>query len=110
MSKNIPSISIKVRGSNIKDHKSIREKIKNKNIIIVTDVVASGETLDELRQALHIEYFSCLIAIILNPCVVPKLKGVDRIIYGTNQIAMPLLERKYLPESILNSEYDFDGR
>jgi hypothetical protein len=108
LSKNIPSISVKVRGCNFSEHSIIANKIRNKNVIIATDVVASGETLDELREILGIENFTCLISIILNPCVISKLRGVDRIIYGTNQIALPLLEMENLPDIIIQSEYDFD--
>jgi len=108
LNKNIPMFSLKVRGCNLNEYSSLRKVIENKNIIIASDVVSSGETLDELREVLNIRDFSCLISVILNPLISDGLRGVDRIIYGSNQIALPILEREYLPDSIINSKYDFD--
>jgi hypothetical protein len=107
LNKNIPSISIKVRGSNLTEQVDIIDMIKDKNIIIATDVVSSGETLEELREVFGIKDFSCLISVIFNPFLKNKLKGVDRIIYGSNQISLPIISRENLPESILTSDFDF---
>lgn len=105
---NIPSFCIKVRPSLPEDIKEeLQDFVKDKTVFVATDVVASGETLEYVRKMINVNEISCLVTVMLNPFIEKKLRGVSKIIYGSNEISFPVLDQQDLPESIIKSKFSF---
>ncbi|MFY0674515.1 MAG: metallophosphoesterase [Bacteroidia bacterium] len=104
---NIPVKSIKVRSASKEELVGLEEFTKDKTVFVATDVVSSGETLSFVRKVARINEIGCLVCVMMNPFIQRKLRGVNKIIYGSNEISFPVLEQQNLPESIVPSSFKF---
>jgi hypothetical protein len=104
---NVPSYCLKVRSASSEELTDLEIFSKGKTVFLATDVVASGETLDFVRKMAGIEEIGCLVCVMLNPFIQKNLKGVNKIIYGSNEISFPILEQQNLPESVIKSDFSF---
>lgn len=105
-STNIGILIIKDRGCKL-NNEDFDNLTEGKEIVLVTDVVASGETLNDFMKAFQLRRISCLVCLVLNNFIKDKINNVDKIIYGTDKISLPVIPLANLPESVCKSEFDF---